>query len=298
MWIYYLLLVIASVLFSGQFVFSKCYQKERGEGLFASLVFCGLSALVSIPIFFAINGFRFEFSFFSLGLAFLYTVSLIACTVFSVKALSRANLVIYSLFMMLGGMLLPLFYGLCIGEKLTVWKTVGIVAVILSMFITLKKSENEPRISKFAVVCFISVFICNGLLGIVTAYHQGNPSQAVSAAGFVLLCSIVKCVLSALVLLVLTMKKSKTEKPESAITKKSAWTVLGVCVGYAVVNGLACYFETISAGKIEAVVQFPIITGGCIFFSAVFGLLFGEKVTKKTVLGLIFVFIGTILIMF
>ena len=74
MWHYYLLLLLASILFSSQFAFTKCYQKVKGGSFFYSLVFGLITALSSIFIFLAINSFRFEISWFSLALAALYAV--------------------------------------------------------------------------------------------------------------------------------------------------------------------------------------------------------------------------------
>ena len=49
---------------------------------------------------------------------------------------------------------------------------------------------------------------------------------------------------------------------------------------------------------IDPGVQSTIITGGCMVMSAIFGLLFGEKITKKVMISLFFAVAGTICIMF
>ena len=145
MWKYYIMLLIASVLFSTQFVFTKCYQKTNGSGFFYSLVFGIIASSVSIPLFFAINSLRFEFTVSSFVLACFYAVVNITLSAFSTKALSCANLSLFSLSMLLGGLVVPFIYGVCIGETVTVWKVIAVIAVTASLFISPRKGNERNR---------------------------------------------------------------------------------------------------------------------------------------------------------
>ena len=73
-----------------------------------------------------------DYSFNLAGILFavLYAVVGISTTLFSAKAFGVTNMALYSVFMMLGGMLLPFAAGLIVyGEPLTVGKAVGCLLV-------------------------------------------------------------------------------------------------------------------------------------------------------------------------
>lgn len=318
MWKYYCLLLIASLLFSTQFVFTKYYQKTKGAGFFYSLVFGLISSFVAMILFSAVNKFRFEFSLASLALACIYSVVCIVMSAFSVKALSCADLSLYSLSVLLGGLVIPFVYGVFVGETVTPWKIVAVVAVTTSLFVSMKKS-GEKKLSAMAVVCIASVFILNGLSSIIVTYHQSRVENAVSSAAFMTLINATRVVISFVVISVVAIRnkivvgsfdgeKKPYEngevicKEECAKRKKQtakSWLIaVAVSVGYGVANGVGNFFVTVSAANVPAVVMYPIVTGGGVFFSSVSGLIFGEKMTVRTVISVVLVLFGTILMMF
>lgn len=306
MWIYYLMLVGAVLLFSVQFVFTKCFQKEKGSTFFYSMVFSAIVGAVSIPFFILLNGGKIEFTPFSLLIAVLYSADAIACSVFGAKTLSRANLSVYSLFMMLGGMLLPFFYGFTLGEEMTWLKGVAMAFVLASMLLTLKKEEGKKS-DPFTLVCYAAIFITNGVTGVLTFMHQRATVAIVSESGFLILASTAKAALSLIIVMgILIYAKIKdpsiTKIDGDSPTKKEkskfyGWA-LAVCfsVGFAIMNGTGSLLSTITASYIEAGVQSTIGTGGCILMSAIFGIAFGEKITKKSLASLLCALAGTVLI--
>ena len=155
---YYVMVIFATVLYSVQFVFTKCYQKEKGASFFYSTIFSALTCLFAVPFFLVLNKGRMEFTWFSFFIASLFALDCILCTVFGAKTLSKANLSVYSLFLMLGGMLLPFIYGFTIGEKLTVFKGIAVLCVLGAMLCTLQKEEGK-KLDFGTVICFILIFI-------------------------------------------------------------------------------------------------------------------------------------------
>ena len=297
----------AVLLFSIQFVFSKCYQREKGSSFFYSMLFSVITGAVSIPYFLILNGSRLEMTPFSLFLAVLYSIDALACTVFGVKTLERANLSVYSLFMMLGGMLLPFLYGFTLGEEMTLIKGVAMLLVLLSMAFTLKK-EDGKKTDLFLVLCYGVIFVTNGLTGVMTFMHQRATVAVVSASGFLLLSNIVKTVL-ALAVVAGIFIAAKVRGKDAMLVHGAAegkrkpspiksWVIaVGCAVGFAFVNGTGSLLSTLTASYIEAGIQSTIGTGGCLLMSALFGLLFGERITKKTVFTLACALTGTVLIM-
>ena len=66
----YILVGIATLLLAFEFACSKKYQINEGTDITAGLKFNALSGLLTVIVFFALSGFRFEFSPFSLLMAF------------------------------------------------------------------------------------------------------------------------------------------------------------------------------------------------------------------------------------
>ena len=305
MWQYYILLVIAVVLFSIQFVFSKLYQKQRGNGFFVAMMSNVIVCVGMIPFYFILNGAKVELTSFSLLMAFAFALCGILCNFAGLKVLAVANLSVYSMFLMLGGMLIPLIYGFFVGEKLTILKAVAIILVIAALALTFKKGDGSKRKSNYAMIGYILIFLTNGLVGVCTFAHQKSQFDTVSASGFLLLAAIVRLLVSLLMILVNGIyrhsKKVKIQTDGAVVDKNAmlkSWLIsIAVMLGYAAVNGTAQLLSTHTAAYVEAGVQSTIATGGCIFLSAVLGLLFHEKITKKTFLSLLLALSGVVLIM-
>ncbi len=300
------MVVFATVLYSVQFVFTKCYQKEKGATFFYSTIFSALTCLFAVPFFLVLNKGRLEFTWFSFWIACLFAVDCILCAVFSAKTLSKANLSVYSLFLMLGGMLLPFLYGLANGDKLTIFKGVALACVLLSMVFTLQKEEGK-KIDFGTAICFVLIFVTNGLTGVLTYVHQHSMMETVSSSGFLFLCNLVQFVLSGLLIVGSYLYKKRKNptilKEEQAqvtgTSLKKSWCIaIASSIGYTLVHSIAMLCTTITAKYVEAGVQFTIITGGSMVMSALLGLLFSEKVTRKTLVSLVFAVAGTVCIMF
>ena len=299
------MILAATLLFSVQFVFTKCYQRERGSSFYYSMRYAALASFVSVLLFWSLNRWVFEFTPFSFLIACLYSADALLCCAFGAKTLSRANLSVYSLFLMLGGMLLPFVYGLFLGEKMTIWKSIAVAFVSASMLFTLRKEEGK-KVDLATAFCLAIIFITNGLTGVLLYIHQRSAAEIVSSTGFVVLYYGMNFIFSILLSLGLyiygKVKKPEILKIRGAVvgeeksTVKSSTIAICATIGYALVNGTASLLITNTAKYVEAGVQSTIVTGGCMVMSALLGLFFKEKITKKTVISLIFAIIGTVCI--
>ena len=74
------------------------------------------------------------------------------------------------------------------------------------------------------------------------------------------------------------------------------FSVLVIILASSVVGGFSYLLQLIAASKLAATVQFPIMTGGTIVFSALLGWkLFGEKLRKNQVISIFVCLIATVL---
>lgn len=299
------MIAAATVLYAFQFVFSKLYQREKGSSFFYSTIFGGIVCCVSVPFLLALNGWKFEFTPFSFLIALAYAADVTVCAVFGAKTLSRANMSVYSLFLMLGGMFLPFLYGLALGESFTAVKGIAIACVLAAMIFSLRKEEGKTT-DRFTVICFIVIFVTNGLTGVLTYMHQRASQPIASPSGFLLLyniCRLVFSVVTAGCVYLYGRKKntglleiSGASENRASGRGKSLAIALVAAAGYAVMNGCAALLTTITASTVDAGVQSTIVTGGVMALTTINGFIFGEKPTGRNLLGLAFAIAGTVLI--
>lgn len=112
MWIYYSLIILSVVMFGGGFALQNVYRKKRGSGLKISMESACIGSIAGLLVLFIINGFSIEFTWFTFLIAALAALNGIAFTFCAFKALDSINLSLFSLFSMLGGMVLPFFQGI------------------------------------------------------------------------------------------------------------------------------------------------------------------------------------------
>lgn len=146
---YYFIITLSAFIFALQFMLNDAYQKENGSGWNSSLKFTLYSSVIGFIALFAINKFELRCSLFSLAVALVYALVCIALNYATVKALKYANLSVYSVFSMIGGMLLPFIYGIICGEE---FKTIRIVCCVLisaSIAMNIGKNESSKKAFKY-----------------------------------------------------------------------------------------------------------------------------------------------------
>ena len=281
--LYYGVLLAAVTMFSFQFLFNGIFEKEYGNGLRAMLVFSAGSSLVGFLILFVINGFRFEFTWFSALMAFLAALDSIGYTYFSLKSLGRINLSLYSMFSMLGGMILPSVVGILFyNEELTVGKGICYALLMLSLLLSSKKGEK-----KSGYIYYMGVFVLNGMSGVLSTIFQNAPYEKTSAAGYSMLIALTALVIC---LVFLPFVKGSGER----LTKKAVVSM----GGYGVLCRVGNYLLLIALAHLPASAQYPFVTGGVMIISTVISFFTPDKPSKREVLGVAVAFAALLILMF
>lgn len=283
----YVLVIIATILLSFDFALQKKYQAGEGVDISAGLKFNALNGLFTALIFFALSGFKAEFSLFSIVLAFLMALFGILYVILGFKILKGNGMAVYSLFLMSGGMLLPYFYGvLFLEEELSPQRILGVMVILIAVIFS-----NKAKCSIKATVLplCIAVFILNGLVSIISKVHQINDTfYPVSSTVFVMYSGIAKFLSSSVTLLFCKEKKR-------AVSFSSKHTPL-LLSGSAFIGGVSYMLQLIGAKELPATVLYPIVTGGSIIFSALSGkVFFKEKLSVHQIVGIACCFAGTLL---
>lgn len=200
----YILLSAAVLCIIGQFALTKYYQKSVRQTLATAMFFILLQNIVSFLIFFIYNGFRWEtFTGYSFVIAAVSATVMIVYNILSLKLMSLGSVSVYSLFMMLGGMLLPFIEGLIVypeTNQLTICKGIGIVVLPLILIIQVwgkNKKENNRATKVFYLLC-VCIFFINGFTSILISL-QSNPIgnfPAMTANEFTMLKNLILIVVS------------------------------------------------------------------------------------------------------
>lgn len=281
--IYYGVLLAAVTMFSFQFLFNGIFEKEYGNGLRAMFVFSAGSSFVGFLILLAINGFRFEFTWFSLLMAFLAALDSIGYTYFSLKALGRINLSLYSMFAMLGGMILPSVAGILFyNEEITVGKGICYALLLLSLVLS---SERGGK--KSGYIYYMGVFMLNGMSGVLSTVFQNAPYEKTSAAGYSILISLTALVIC---LVFLPFFKGNGEKLNT-----KAVVSMG---GYGVLCRVGNYLLLIALAHLPASAQYPFVTGGVMIISTIISAFTKNKPSKREIIGVGVAFVALLILMF
>jgi len=298
---YYALLLIAAALFSTQIVFYTKYQKAAGHSLLSALRFSFWYGLVSFAASWAASGGRIEATAFSIVLATIYALILVAFSYVSVKVLSCANIAVYSMFTMLGGMLIPAAAGIAIwGEELGMAKVVCCLFVTAALLVNLPKGKS----SRSAVKYYILAFVLNGAASVVFKWHQSGGESSVSSQGFIVLYSAFTAMLALGLLVLLRLRPSEAanealpeQRHEGICFFLGPRIALLFVLGYGVFNWGGQLLVLVSLLHLHASVQFPMLTGAVITMSTIASFIIGEKPGKRTVFAMALAVIGMVVLM-
>ena len=278
----YILLILAVILLALNFAATKAYQNRKGVSIGNGLVFNIWIGIFTAAAFFIARGFHCEINLYSVLMASAMGILGAVYTLIGFKIMETKKVALYTVFLMTGGMVVPYIWGIIfLGEPLSVLRTFGLLVIISAVYIT--NTDGEKTDPKQLILC-IAVFFLNGFVSVVSKEHQIHTG-AVSSADFVVLSSLAKavCCFAAY----LFVPKERGTKGSSPM----AYILIFAC---AILGGVSYLFQLMGAKNLPATVLYPIITGGCIIFTAIAGrIFFGEKMSKRLIGGIALCFAGT-----
>ena len=287
----YELIVIADILFGSQFLTNKKYLDKMGSGWFSTMFLYLCGGVVGSIILLAINRFSVEYTPFTLLMSCVGFLNGILFTLCSLKSLEYVNLSTYSLYSMLGGMLLPLIVGVAFYEEpMTLGITLCVAFIAAAIVLTVcKKSTNDaqektkqPLKKRLLAFCFLcGIFTFNGMAGVISKIYTEAPYAKASSSGYSLLSSIITVVISAVVCLCISKNRPK-------IDLKST----GIAVIGSVGNRIANYLLLLALAVLPASVNYPMVTGGTIIVSTILSYFTDKKPRRVDWLAVGLAFIG------
>lgn len=277
---YYLLIIVSVIIFGGCFALKDEYRKKRGSGLKISLQFSFTSSIAGLASLIIINGFKLEFTPFTAIMAFLSALNGIAFTFCSFKALGIINLSLFSLFSMLGGMMLPFLQGIVFfGEGITLAKIVCVILITAALVLTVERGEKRK-----GTLYYIGIFILNGMSGVLSKIFTSAPFEKASPKAYSILSAIFTVVLCFFILLIFLRQKDENDKPRIS--------TLLISAGSGIFNRIANLILVIALAHVDASVQYPMVTGGVMIVSTLICYFGDKKPSKKEILSVIVAFAG------
>ena len=275
---YYAMVMAAVVMFGLQFFCNQQYERECKSGLSASMMFIFGGAVAGLVVLLAVNGFKWEFTPFTVLMASLAALDGMAFSFCSLKALGKINLSLYSLFSMLGGMVLPFCLGVFFfDEQFTVGKAICLVAVIAALLMSVEKGT-----AKGGTVYYIGVFVFNGLSGVISKFFQASELPKTSEAAYSVWTAVMTALISG-VILAFVWKKSPLKLNAKAVVSMA---------GNGILNRVANFLLLLSLAYLPASVQYPMITGGVMIVSTLLGYFSPNKPKAREWISLALSFAG------
>mgnify|MGYP000482011169 FL=1 len=315
---YYAMLIGASFLFGSQFMVTKAFEKNYGKTVRASLSFSLLYSLFAGVIFFIIklisSGTVFNLNPFSLCMAFGLSLVNILSSAIGIKTLALGDIAVYSLFLMLGGMIVPFFAGIVfLKESVSVCNLIGVAIMIIALCLPVffgKQNKNageaqtdgdtKKKTSVFFYVLCVFLFILNGLSSTLSKFNSVREGAALGAE-FTFYTYGIQFVISlaAFALTTASGKSDKTQNEEKQPVILFRPVAIGCGAAFGAVNGTAFLMSSVAAEHVVAVAQYPLITGATILFSSLLAFLFyREKPTALQLVQIVISLAATILFMF
>lgn len=300
---YYALLCAVCLISGVRLICNKAYVRRFGATTFDTYRFTFIACLVFSLGMLAVLGFRPEFTWVSFGFVAVLVALNVICTRCGFAVLAVGNLSLYTLFLNLGGMMLPFLYGILFrGDALTPGKILCLVLITAALLLQVERKGSRGW---KATLCYITIFLLNGTAGICLAWHQDCFARgvAVSTESFSFLTMAGLAVASGILMLFSApRKKAQAAETEADAAPSKArwfpWLVLALGGAFGVCFGTENYLQTLCLLHIDPSYQFPIVTGGVIVISGFAGLLFGEKITKKFVISAVLILAGTSCMLF
>ena len=302
----YIIILLAVFCFAGQFAFTKLYESSVKQSTVTATVMLTVTGAIGAILFLFVGGFSVSFSEISVIYGVLFALVMIPYYIIGIKVLSLGSLAIYGMFMMLGGMLVPFFYGvLLLEEDISVFQIIGTVLltffIVLEALCQLKKEggtkEKNRKNNKvlFFVLCLV-IFFVNGLTGVFAKAHQTSKG-AVDEISF----TVISCALTAAFSLLLLAAELFYRHSEAKAGIKTALKrkplLIMLFIGAAAYTGN--FLHLIAANDVPASVQFPLVSGGVIVLSAIISaFVFKEKLMKNEWISVGGAFLATCLFAF
>lgn len=234
-----------------------------------------------------IGGFKVDlYTLFITAMSGITTALFVATWIISVR---KGAYLMIDIFLMLGSVLTIILCNLFFKEAITINQCIGFLLLLASTAIMCSYSSSIK--GSFSLSSFLILAFC-GLSNGLTDFSQKCYVKTVEG-GSIAVFNFYTYIFAALALLIFFMISHKFEKEEN--DGKSFKVFLVVCI-MSICLFSNSYFKTMAAKFLNSAMLYPVSNSAAIVLSAIMAsVFFGEKMTKKSVLGIILTFMAIII---
>lgn len=268
--------------FQGLFgkIYSTAYAGEESD---ATPVFSTLyGVIVSIIVFAAVMGFRFEASLATWGMGVANGLMLFLYNLGVIKASRTGPFSLQSIFRLFGGVVVPMAFSLLLwGEKLSGLQVAGIVAMLAS-FVVINLDGNAFKGIKKGYAFWVALlFVVNGLYGTLMAGQQRVMNNAQGNEMIV-----ITFLSSAIISLISLAVTRRGDTVKAFRMNGKAW---GSAVGAGIVAALAVVQLMLLIGRLGDMLSvFYTVENGLVLVLTVVmsAIMFKEKLNRNVIIGI------------
>lgn len=318
----YLLIVVACMLIALQFTANKVYQRNATQSKGDMMLYPMVTGIFSLVIFVILGLITGDFlsGFFASVKTLTFWLGLLNATlgalsiVFGVLTAKHGSTAVYSVFMMLGSMIIATLFGITVwSEPANVLKIVGIVLLMISIVIPVIGKGEKMNLT-FTILCVIAGTI-NGFYTVVSIWHSkligtDSVTNVNSFMNWQYLFMAIICLVTYVVMkfIIKVDKKGESISPSvcdntMAVESKKPFykkliVILILSAGlYSLSSGFGYLAQLIVLENLPATVVTPCVSGLAIVFSAVAGyVFFKEKTGIKDLISIAITIVGVALI--
>ena len=300
----YAILMFAGLLFSLQFCVNKYFQKYKPKGETASTLFALLGKAATLLIFLLCIIFHkdaFWGNYYTVLVGAASAVFSLLITFFGIRVLAVGSVATYTISMMIGGMAVPIVFGVLLFHEPFGWMRI-LAFVLIAIAVVLSVRGDGKKINAKALVLYAIIFLCNGFSGVFTSLHSNLWGTDISKFTYMFTTSAVACAVYVPVLLIIFLCERKKEvsmlKTQNLQSRRQK---VFFCVSpflAGILNGVANFLTVIGTASsgIGSVVTFPLTTGGTILFTVFLSRLFyKEKITLKKILSAVLIVVALVI---
>lgn len=276
----YLFIAIAAMSVGGQFSLSKIYKNKFLSTNFTDLFFNFGMGVFSMLLFAIICVGQVGFTWYSFGLAAGVALCNVAYMICSLRAVMCGKLAVFTMFLMLGGMIFPTIYGvLFLNETMSWFKIAGVILLVFSMIFSVMEKTEEKNTKKFYVFCLIA-FICNGLVSIFSKVHQISEG-ALNTFQFSFWQSVMVAASVSIFLCICAVTSRKQENFSLSVKQAISVKSLALIFLITLIMRAGSVLMLFAAKDVPASLLYPLMTGISILVTAVLGRVFFKEHISK-----------------
>lgn len=278
-----LMVFLMIMCFSFQSLFTRLYSANYAgtDSSKATPVFTVCYGLFIAAASFLLGGMSFAPSWQTWGLGLLNAFMLVLYNTSMIEAGNRGSYSFLMVSSMFGGILVPMFIGVCfLGESLKGLQIVAVVLMLVALVLMNVRTISFKGASKAYYLWCIALFMSNGLYGAI----QNLQAQVMNGAERTEMLTILyACSALTVIIPEVVRGRGKALKEGFKMGKKAAIFLLICCLSATAAANLLLYILTL----MDSSVLYTIDSGAVLVVSILYSLvLFKEKPTWEQVIGM------------